>query len=226
MRFSCALYLTIVVVSLEVFGSAFPSNLNSVHRTKRRLHSDFVQKHIVFVKGERKPSYNLLKGRLPKFANTDNRRLHTFIVVTIKKNENEKSKENKILKDLDILIKNKIRNGECKASRRENNPAAKQTTLSIRPNTYKNSEQTKIPIDDYFNCPIQVEDLGENIYIANFNVQDRNEPCMYSDKGNFAVGAGIMTNVNTKTKKKTTDWFLVNHLGESQIQNGSECDDD
>lgn len=56
-------------------------HLNPVHRTKRDLHSDFVQKPIIFVKGERKPSYNLLKGRLPKFANTDNRRLHTFIVV-------------------------------------------------------------------------------------------------------------------------------------------------
>lgn len=56
-------------------------HLNPVHRTKRDLHSDFVQKPIIFVKGERKPSYNLLKGRLPKSANTDNRRLHTFIVV-------------------------------------------------------------------------------------------------------------------------------------------------
>lgn len=49
---------------------------------------------------------------------------------------------------------------------------------------------------------------------------------MYSDKGQFTVGAGIMTEVDTKTKQKTTDWFLVNHLGESQIQNGSECDND
>uniref|UniRef100_A0A8W8I2J8 Uncharacterized protein n=1 Tax=Magallana gigas TaxID=29159 RepID=A0A8W8I2J8_MAGGI len=226
MRFSCALYLTIVVVSLEVFGSAFSRHLNSVHRTKRRLHSDFVQKHIVFVRGERKPSYNLLKGRLPKFANTDNRRLHTFIVVTIKNSENEKRKERSVLENLDILIKNKIMNGGCKASRRENDPAAKQTTLRVRPNTYKNSEQTTISIDDYYNCPIQVEDLGKNIYIANFNVQDKNEPCMYSDKGQFTVGAGKMTEVDTKTKQKTTDWFLANHLAESQIQNGSECDND
>lgn len=226
MRFSCALYLTIVVVSLEVFGSAFSSHLNPVHRTKRRLHLDFVQKHIVFVKGERNPSYNLLKGRLPKFANTDNRRLHTFIVVTIKNSENEKIKERSVLDKLDTLIRNKIINGGCKASRRENNPAAKQTTLRVRPNTYKNSEQTIISIDDYYNCPIQIEDLGKNIYIANFNVQDKNEPCMYSDKGQFTVGAGIMTEVDTKTKQKTTDWFLVNHLGESQIQNGSECDND
>lgn len=33
-------------------------HLNPVHRTKRDLHSDFVQKPIIFVKGERKPSYN------------------------------------------------------------------------------------------------------------------------------------------------------------------------
>lgn len=42
-----------------------------------------------------------------------------------KKNENEKNKENKILKDFDILIKNKIRNGECKVSCRENNLVVK-----------------------------------------------------------------------------------------------------
>lgn len=201
-------------------------HLNPVHRTKRDLHSDFVKKHIIFVKGERKPSYNLLKGRLPKFANTDNRRLHTFIVVTIKNSENEKVKERSFLENLDTLIKNKIINGGCKASRRENNPAAKQTTLRVRPNTYKNSEQTTISIDDYYNCRIKVRDLGKNIYIANFNVQDKNDPCMYSDDGEFTVGAGKMTEVDTKTKQKTTDWFLVNHLGESQIQNGSECDND
>lgn len=98
--------------------------------------------------------------------------------------------------------------------------------MRVRPNTYKNSEQTTISIDDYYNGPIQVGDLGKNILLANFNVQDKNDPCMYSDDGVFTVEAGKMTEVDTKTKQKTTDWFLVNHLGESQIQNGSECHND
>uniref|UniRef100_K1R1U8 Uncharacterized protein n=1 Tax=Magallana gigas TaxID=29159 RepID=K1R1U8_MAGGI len=83
-----------------------------------------------------------------------------------------------------------------------------------------------LPVNDSTGLLAKLFDLGKNIYIANFNVQDKNEPCMYSDKGQFTVGAGIMTEVDTKTKQKTTDWFLVNHLGESQIQNGSECDND
>lgn len=131
-----------------------------------------------------------------------NRRLHTFIVVTIKNKKDEEKKERSVLEKLDTLIKDKImKKGECKAIRSENNPASKQTTLRVRPNTYKNSEQTTISIDDYYNCPIQVEELGKNIYIANFNVQDKNEPCMYSDKGQFTVGAGIMTNVDTKDNR-------------------------
>lgn len=133
-------------------------------------------------------------------------------------------KKDSVLKELNNLIKKKIIEGGCKASRKENDPTAKQTTLRVRPNTYKKSEQTIIPIDDYYNCRIKVRDLGKNIYIANFNVQDKKAPCTYSDDGEFTVGAGKMTEVGTKTKQKTTGWFLVNHLGASQIQNGSECD--
>lgn len=69
--------------------------------------------------------YNLFKGRLFKFVNIDNRCLYIFIVVIIKNFENEKIKERLVLEKFDILIRNKIINGGCKVSCRENNLVVK-----------------------------------------------------------------------------------------------------
>lgn len=45
----------------------------------------------------------------------------------------------------------------------------------------------------------------------------------FSEEGSFSVGAGIKKNVDSQTRRKTKDWFLVNHLETSEVVNGIEC---
>lgn len=200
------------------------SRCGQVHRSKRELYKDFSDKHVIFVKSGKKVTYNLFRGRLPEFANTPNRKKHSYIVVTVSNSEREDKKKISFLENLDTLIAEKIRNGGCKAKRSDKkDPAARQQSLRVKPNTCKNPTQTTILINDYFICPFQTKELGSKIYLAEFNVQDKNDTCVFSDKGSFSVGAGIKKNVNSKTLRKTKDWFLVNHLENSEVIDGKEC---
>lgn len=196
-----------------------------VHRTKRDLYEDFVDKHVIFVRinNFKKPTYELFDGRLPKYAKTRNRRKHSFIVVIVKKSEKVEEKRRSFLDKLDVLISVKIRNGGCKAKRGKTRPDERQGSIRVKPNTCKNPTQTEILIDDYFICPIQAQELESNIFLAEFNVQDKSDRCVFSEKGSFSVGAGIKKNVDSKTRKKTKDWFLVNHLEKSEVVDGEDC---
>lgn len=220
MKIACPLFVSFLTYLLLVNSST----CTPVHRTKRELYKDFVDKHVTFVRVGKKPTYDLFRGRLPAFANTPNRKKHSFIVVIVKNSEREDEKKRSFLEKLDDLISKKISNGGCKAKRNDiNNPAARQESLRVKPNTCKNPDQTKILIDDYFICPIQTKELDSKIFLAEFNVQDKNDRCVFSEKGSFSVGAGIKKNVDTKTRRKTKDWFLVNHLEKSEVLNGEEC---
>lgn len=224
MKIACLLLVSLLTCLLLVNSSTS----NPIHRTKRELYKDFVDKHVIFVKAGKKPTYELFRGRLPAFANTPNRKKHSFIVVIVNnsgKNSWKKEDEAKrsFLEKLDSLITEKISNGGCKAKRDKNRPEVRQESLRVKPNTCKNPAQTKILIDDYFICPIQLKELESKIYLAEFNVQDKNDACVFSEEGSFSVGAGIKKNVDSQTRRKTKDWFLVNHLETSEVVNGIEC---
>lgn len=220
MKIACLLFVSLLKYLLLVNSST----CKPVHRIKRELYEDFVDKHVIFVKIGKKPTYDLFRGRLPAFANTPNRKKHSFIVVIVKNSEREEEKKSSFLEKLDALISEKIRIGGCKAKRNDkNNPAARQDSLRVKPNTCKNPDQTKVLIDDYFICPIQTKELESKIFLAEFNVQDKNDACVFSEKGSFSVGAGIKKNVDSKTRRKTKDWFLVNHLEKSEVVDGEEC---
>ena len=210
--YCCRLFAASMMNINDIFTEA----VVPIYRSKRDLARSFVAKHIIFVKEGRRMTYNLLKGRLPKSAATPNRRKHTFVVVPVKNPERENKKKADFEKNLDKLIAAKNRNGECKAVRRQNDPAARQPF--IREN------RIEIPISDYHTCPITMADLKvPNALLVEFNVQDRNDDCKYSKNGKFTVGVGIHRGVNSQTRRQQTNWFAVNHLVNSQINGGSEC---
>lgn len=224
MKFSCALYLTIVVVSLEMFGSASSRSLTPTHRTKRELYPGFKEKHIIFVKEGRKITFDLLKGRLPSFADTESRKKHSYIVVFIKKKESETTKKELFFEKLDTLVLNKIRDGQCK----ENLKQGKQDELKVRPNTFKNTKSKLdknnktihfIELSNYFLCPVTMKEMmDKNTYLAEFNVQDQNQPCRFSNSGDFLLGAGKREDVSKASlKKNPTGGFVVNHLDNSKL---------
>ena len=129
--------------------------------------------------------------------------------------------------ELDKLISMKIRNGGCLANRK----GGKQEKLRVKPNTCKNiiseevnnKKQNFIKLDDYFLCPIKLNELSTKTYLAEFNIQDKGDVCQFSEMGEITLGAGIRTNVDTKRQRQTTDWFLVNHLENSEIKDAEIC---
>ena len=119
--YCCRLFAASMMNINDIFTEA----VVPIYRSKRDLARSFVAKHIIFVKEGRRMTYNLFKGRLPKSAATPNRRKHTFVVVPVKNTERENKKKADFEKNLDKLIAAKNRNGECKAVRRQNDPAAR-----------------------------------------------------------------------------------------------------
>ena len=197
-----------------------------IYRSKKDLTQSFVAKHIIFVKEGRRMTYELFKGRLPEFADNPNRRLHTFIVVPVKNTERENQKKEDFEKHLNKLVAAKSRNGGCKAVRRQNDPAARQHILRVNPIACKRPTQNEIQISDYYTCEIHMRELElPNALLVEFNVQDRNDDCRYSNNGEFTVGVGIHQGVNSQTRRQQTNWFTVNHLAGSQLDGGSECDE-
>lgn len=170
-------------------------------------------------------TFNLLKGRLPAFADTKSRTRHSYIVVFIKKKESETSKKKLFFEKLDTLVSGKIRDGKCK----ENLKHEKQDKLKVKPNTCENTKSMLdknnktmhfIELSNYFLCPVAMEDLKskDTYLLAEFNVQDKNQPCRFSNSGNFHLGAGKRKDVTKASlKKNPTGWFIVNHLDSSKL---------
>lgn len=186
------------------------------------------------MKAGKKINYNLLRGRLPQYAKDDTRRTkQTFILVQVKKSEKEASKRADFLEKFNDVVKNKLKNGMCKAKRDPNRPY-------IRQNIIKKTCQNKIiakgqspgkeaiETTDYYICPVGVHELGQGTRLVEFNLQDPEVECKSSEKGQFRAGIGIFKTVNNKPvnaeiQKKTNDWFLVNHLDGSQLEGNVPC---
>lgn len=177
------------------------------------------------MKEGRKITFNLLKGRLPAFADTESRTRHSYIVVFIKKKEIETSKKKLFFEELDTLVSGKIRDGKCK----ENLKHGKQDKLKVKPNTCENTKSILdkknktihfTELSNYFLCPIAMEDLmsKDTYLLAEFNVQDKNQPCRFSKSGNFHLGAGKRKDVTKASlKRNPTGGFVVNHLDSSKL---------
>lgn len=218
-------FVFLLAVSLmNSFIAVNSRSLTPTHRTKRELYPGFKEKHIIFVKEGRKITYHLLKGRLPSFANTKSRTKHSYIVVFIKKKESETKKKKLFFEKLDTLVLNKIRDGKCK----ENLKHGKQDELIVRPNTCKNTKSKVdknnktihfIELSNYFLCPVTVKEMmSKDTYLAEFNVQDQNQPCRFSNSGDFLLGAGKRKDVSKASlKKNPTGGFVVNHLDNSKL---------
>nr|XP_022330126.1 uncharacterized protein LOC111128663 [Crassostrea virginica]XP_022330127.1 uncharacterized protein LOC111128663 [Crassostrea virginica] len=218
--------LLMLFVVFEYTGSGSSKAVVPIYRSKRDLTQSFVAKHIIFIKEGRRMTYELFKGRLPEFADNPNRRQHTFIVVPVKNTERENQKKEDFEKHLNKLVAAKNRNGGCKAVRRQNDPAARQHILRVNPIACRRPTQNEIQISDYYTCEINMRELGlPNALLVEFNVQDRNDDCRYSNNGEFTVGVGIHQGVNSQTRRQQTNWFTVNHLAGSQLDGGSECDE-
>ena len=216
---------------MDKYGPIAPSftYIAGFHRFKRELYGDFVEKHIIFVKEGRKPTYELFKGRLPSFANTSNRKKHSYIVVPLKKSEREPVKRKSFTMELDKLISEKIRYGKCREKLKD---GKKQVTQRVKPDTCKETKSGKdkynktiffLEISNYFLCPISLTDLSTKTYLAEFNVQDKGDVCQFSEMGEVMLGAGKRRNVGTNRQKETTDWFLVNHLENSELKEAKKC---
>lgn len=170
-------------------------------------------------------TFNLLKGKLPAFADTKSRTKHSYIVVFIKKKESEASKKKLFFEKLDTLVAGKIRDGKCK----ENLKHGKQDKLKVKPNTCENTKSMLdknnktihfIELSNYFLCPVAMEDLmsKDTYLLAEFNVQDKNQPYRFSNIGNFHLGAGKRKDVSKASlKKNPTGGFVVNHLDNSKL---------
>ena len=199
------------------------------HRSKRELYGDFVEKHIIFVKEGRKPTYELFKGRLPSFADTPSRTKHSYIMVPLKKSEREPVKRKSFIMELDKLISTKIRNGGCREKLKNRKKQEKQI---VKPNTCKNTITGKddkentitfLESSNYFLCPIKLDELPNKPFLVEFNVQDKGDVCQFSEIGEIMLGAGKRKNVATARQRQTTDWFLVNHLENSEIKDAKMC---
>jgi hypothetical protein len=186
------------------------------------------------VKVGREIDYNLLRGRLPQYAKDDVRRTkHTYILVPLKKSENENSKRDVVLRQLNNVVKNKFNSGQCKAKRDPNKPERRQNSIKKTcQNTItekgKLPQKEVIPTSDYYICPVGVSELGRGIRLVEFNLQDPSVECRASERGLFHAGMGILKKVNekplnTEILKKKTDWFLINHLDGSQLENDIPC---
>lgn len=210
---------------MVIFTVVYSRSLAPMHRTKRELYLNFTAKHIIFVKEGRKITYDLLKGRLPSFADTRWRTKHSFIVVSIKKSESETTKRRLIFEKLDNIVSDKIRIGKCKENLKR---GMKQNMLIVRPNTCRNTKSgldsnnkaiDYIELSNYFLCPVAMSELVTNgTYLAEFNVQDRGQPCRFSQSGDFYLGAGKRKSESRKSRNRNPkDWFVVNHLDSSKL---------
>lgn len=189
------------------------------------------------MKEGRKITFNLLKGKLPAFVDKKSRTKHSYIVVFFKKKESEASKQKLFFEKLDTLVAGKIRDGECKEHliMKSKKPPQKQDILIVKPNTCENTksmldEYNKtihfIELSNYFLCPVAMADLkSKDTYLAEFNVQDKNKPCRFSNSGTFSLGAGKRKDVtNDSLMKNPTGGFVVNHLHSSKLE-GEEIKD-
>lgn len=200
------------------------------------------------MKEGRKITFNLLKGRLPAFADTESRTRHSYIVVFIKKKESETSKKKLFFEKLDTLVAGKIRDGKCKENLvmkpkktpkkqdkfkiKQDKLKVKQDKLKVKPNTCENTKSMLdkynktihfIELSNYFLCPVEMEDLKskDTYLLAEFNVQDKNQPCRFSNSGNFSLGAGKRKRKDVtkdSLKKNPTGGFVVNHLDSSKLK--------
>ncbi|XP_062611456.1 uncharacterized protein LOC134273282 [Saccostrea cucullata] len=202
-------------------------------RLKREVDLSFKDKHVAFVKDGRKVDFKLLYGRLPKYARDQpNRKKHSFLLVPVKKGENVAVRKTLFTKLLNTAVSKSYRGGKCKQKRDQKN--AKQSSIrKTCPNNLAEKGQfpdkENIDTSDYFVCSVDVAELGKKILLVEFNVQDDNE-CELSTKGSFTVGVGILKTVgkkpvNTNIQRKSTDWFLINHLDGSKLEERIKCHD-
>lgn len=87
----------------------------SLHRTKRDLTENFREKHVTFVSEGTPITFNFFKQSLPDFANTKERVWHTFIIVFLKKAENEGKQKTSFWTMLNTVMSKKIRSNVCVA---------------------------------------------------------------------------------------------------------------
>lgn len=180
-------------------------NTFSLHRTKRDLDEAFLEKHVKFVSEGTPITFNFLKQKLPGFADNKGRRLHTFIIVFLNKAENEGEQKTSFKKMLNNVMSKKIRSNVC--------DIRTQDTLRVCETVIKNNKPKyqKVKLSGYRLCQIRLEDLGPKTYMANFNPQNKNDPCKYSAQGMFDLGAGLVEN------RVHNDRFIVNHLENSKM---------
>lgn len=186
-----------------------------VQRTKRALYDLFVQKHITFSGDGHQITYKFLKDELPPIA--VNRSKHTFLVVL---NNNPDLPEAEAVMAfqtrLDNVISWKIRDNMCNFKF--------QKRLYVQPHTCHNINQNHINfkknvrfinLSSYFLCPVDMNELGGNLYLLNFSPNNKTNLCQYSKDGSFHVGAGEIK--NEPRNNAETGWFIVNHLENSTL---------
>lgn len=166
---------------------------------------------MAFVREGTPITFNFLKQSLPDFANTKERVRHTFIIVFLNKAENEGKQKTSFWTMLNNVMSKKIRSNVC--------DKRIQDTLRVCKTVIKNNkpriQKSDVKLSGYRLCQIRLEDLGPKTYMANFNPQNKNDPCKYSAQGMFDLGAGLVENRVHNDKK--TDWFIVNHLEKSKM---------
>lgn len=177
----------------------------------------FVEKHITFSEEGDQITVGFLKKKLPSYA--VKRLKHTFIVVLSNSSvlpETEAMME--FQTRLDNVVSWKIRNNTC------NHTMPEQEKLHVKPNTCQNIKQehinnenneTFINLTSYFLCPVDMNELGGNLYLINFSPKYKKKPCRYSKDGSFLVGTGEIKNENRDETE--TNWFIVNHLEKSKL---------
>lgn len=155
-------------------------------------------------------TFNFLKQELPGFAYTEDRVLHTFIIVFLNKAENKGKQITSFWTMLNNVMSNKIRSNMCVKSTKDI-PHVCKTFIQKK----RKIQISYVKFSGYRLCPVSLADLGPKTYMANFNPQNQNDPCKYSAQGMFHLGAKLVE--NKKHSDKSTDWFIVNHLEKSKM---------